>query len=140
VVGEGVEIRGRGQIGRCRIALEVERLGADAVQQRGRDGVVEPEIELLDVFGEDRRGRGDVRPDVGELGAVVDSERDLRRTVIRVFVPVGFQEPFEPICLRTTFDLSYPPVFDSEFDRRLQAADPGLSAPHDRAVEQRKRS
>jgi len=75
------------QVRRRRVALEVEGLGADPVQEGGRDRLGRRLVELLEVLREDRRRRGDVRPHVDEAGV----ERDVRLEVVDVDVDVDVE-------------------------------------------------
>jgi len=50
VVRERVEIRGGGQVRGCRVPLEVERLGADPVEEGGRNRLRRRLVELLRYF------------------------------------------------------------------------------------------
>jgi len=87
VVRERVEIRGGGQVRGCRVPLEVERLGADPVEEGGRNRLRRRLVELLEVLREDRRGRGDVGPYVDEPGV----EGDVGFEVIEINVDIGLE-------------------------------------------------
>ena len=66
LVGDRVEEIKRAQIGQVAAALEKQRVGLDAVNQRGRQALRRFHARGAQILGEDRRGRAVVAAQIGE--------------------------------------------------------------------------
>src|SRR5262249_27274615 len=90
-VGERIEKAERLHVDHVAAALEKERVGLDAVEQRGREPLRRLHAGGAEIIGEDRRGRAVVGAEVGEarserraLRMVVDDQIDAPERLLEI--------------------------------------------------------